>query len=301
MKIESKDVWRRAGLLSVVIGMSSVLATGCGGGGSSADSSPDNVSPLVQGDEDGTPADDIETSILLRNAVTKSSSYLGKNITSLQRLGGNSSSLGVVLDATPLDTLMALTMDDPTAEPITSDELLNAGVEDDINGLLDSVLGLESNSSQVTRVGNRITIDPDDAEFCDQQVLDDTATATDRANCQELISQVLVEVDAITEESGLMTLTYAQMDVLLIGYSPVTANYEVKLAGLQTLLSQAAQLQGDDTSVPSMQGAIRVSATVTNDTENEEAGNFSISVTEALSIVTTRVQISHCNPLPCSA
>ncbi len=273
MQITSKNFWRRV-LLSVAIGMSSILVSGCGGSGSSSDSSPDDVNPLVQGDEDGTPAGDIETSILLRNAATESSSYLGKNITSLQRLGGNSSALGVVLDATPLNNLMALTMDDPTAEPITSDELLTAGVEDDINGLLELMLGLEGSSSQVTRVGNHITIDPDDAAFCDQQVLDDTATATDIANCQELISRVLVEIDAITEESGLIVITYAQADVLQIGYSPVAANYEVKLAGLQTLLSQAAQLQGDETSVPSMQGAIRVSATVTNDTVNAEAGIF---------------------------
>ncbi|NND89786.1 MAG: hypothetical protein HKN42_02905 [Granulosicoccus sp.] len=260
----------------------SLLLAGCGGS-SSSDSDPGTGSsdPLIVEGGSGVLADDIETSVLLRTAATGSSSYIGKNVTSVQRLGGDSSSVGLLLDATPLDALLAMTGSDP----VSPDEVLNAGIEEDISSIIDSLMGLADDQTAVTRTGNRITIDPDDAAFCEREILDPFATPTEIANCQTLVSQVLVQMDAVTEDSGLVTITFAQQNLLLIGYSPVTVNYEVKLPGLQTLLEQSAQLEGSSDPVPDMQGAVRVSATVTNDTLNAEAGTFSIKVTEALRIV----------------
>ncbi len=269
--------------LSATVCVSSLFLVSCGGG-SSGDGNTTGGSLIVDGGS-GVSADNVDTSVLLRKAATGASTNLGKNITGMQRLGVGSSSVGLLLDATALDSLTQLTASEVDAESINPDALLNTAVEEDIGSFFNAMLGLDEQLAVVTRTGNHIIIDPDDAAFCERELLDDTATADERANCQSLVSNLLVEMDAVTEDSGLITVTFAQQDLLLVGYSPMAVNYEIKLPGLQTLLDQAAQLDGESVSIPSMQGAVRISATVTNDAVNAEAGTFSISITEALSIV----------------
>ena len=274
-------VLKKSVRLSVAVCVTSLFLVNCGGG-SSGDGNTAGGSLIVEGGS-GIPADDVDTSVLLRKASTGASTSLGKNITSMQRLGGSSTSVGLLLDATPLDTFMQLTSNGEDGESINPDELLTTSVEEDIGSFFDTLLGLDEQLADVTRTGNHIIIDPDDVAFCERELLDSTATADERANCQSLVSNLLVEMDAVTEDSGLVTVTFAQQDLLLMGYSPKAVNYEIKLPGLQTLLDRASQLDDEIVSVPNMRGAVRFSATVINDAVNAEAGTFR-SVSPKLSV-----------------
>ena len=267
--------------LPVAVCLSSLFLASCGGGGS-GDSNPGQGGGSVVVEGSGEAADDIDTRVLLRQAASETSNHLGKNITSMQRLGGNSSSLGLLLDATTLGSMSSNTSD---GESVIAEDVLTTDTEDNIGDFIDALLGLDEQGAEITREGNRITIDPDDAAFCQSELMGESATATEFANCQTLVSDVLIVMDAATEDSGLITVTFAQQDLMLVGYAPTTVNYELKLPGLQSLLTQAEQLDGEMGSVPNMQGALRFSATVSNDTVNAESGTFSVSVTEALSIV----------------
>ncbi|ASJ71075.1 hypothetical protein [Granulosicoccus antarcticus] len=283
MKSRIPAVLRQCNLSTAAICVSTLFLASCGGG--SGDNASGGNSPLVVEGGSGTPADDIETSQLLRKAATGTSVSLGKNVTGMQRVGDSSSSVGLLLDTSPLESLVSLMSSKPDEESISTDEVLNTNVEDDIASFIESLLGLDKPLAEVDRTGNHITIDPDDASFCEEELLDESSTANDLADCQSLVSNLLVEVDAATEDSGLITVNFAQQELLLIGYSPVSTNYEIKLPAVETLLNHVEQLDGGSGSMPSMQGALRFSATVNNDAVNAESGTFSISVTEALSII----------------
>jgi len=275
-----------AGLCCAATLVLGACSSGSSGGGSQS------AGQLVP-TEDGTNAPlTADTGGLQRNAANNASRGLSVNIGGLQRLGADSSAVDSVLKSPALTRLFGQSRaGDPLSEPTgpTTGPIdtgsLGTDLEVGVLNLINATLGIEGGNAQVTQNGNIITIDPDDDQICREELVGMDTTQAELNNCLALVTDLSVTINAQSDDTGLITYQFQNQDVLLIGYSPMQANYEVRLAGLQTFLLRAEELDGGSGGVPStLQGAIRLSATVTNETENAEAGSFSIAVTEALRI-----------------
>ena len=109
----------------------------------------------------------------------------------------------------------------------------------------------------------------------------------DSAECEAIAAQVLVVIEAVTEDTGIIRYQYANQDVLQVGYAPMKTSAEVSLAPLLSLMQdiEAADAQFVESELPeSMTGAVRWSAEVTNDAVGQEAGTADFTVTSAVSI-----------------
>ena len=94
-----------------------------------------------------------------------------------------------------------------------------------------------------------------------------------------LIGVVIGNIEAQTEDTGLITYRFQNVPVLLIGYAPLAANHEVRFPGVQRIVQRADELQGQPSSVPStLQGAVRLASRVSNTTPGAEAGELDLQV-----------------------
>ena len=268
----------------VSLGCASLLLLAACGESGSTDSSATGSDSLIGGGGSQVPASEVSTSDLQINAANNAAKGLRVNVGSMQRLASESPAVGSGVNLAQSSSDDGPFSDDPNAT-------LPAIFEDDIGGDFTSVvnasLGLTGNDATTTRDGTRLTIDPDDAAVCQRQLLGLDAAADDIQLCQQLVADLIVQIDASTEDTGLVTYLFQGEVVLLIGYSPTEANYELKLAGLKTLALRIEELQpGSVDDIPDvMQGAVRISARVINESIGLEAGSFALAVTEQLRIV----------------
>ena len=230
----------------------------------SDDETTDRGSALTPGGgAAGDPADDATDEVLLANAAA-STGTLSKNLDILQRLSDDQPTgmTGLTEETPPLDE--------------TGDE---------VNGFLRSTLGIDQPGARTTREGNIITVDPDDADVCEQEVpltgLDDQ----DLSLCQQLVADLVVTVNAQTEESGLITYLFQNEPVLLVGYAPDAANYEIKFPGVQRVLQRSDELRNNEQQATStFAGSIRLGSVITNDQAGFEAGEFTVEVVDPIEI-----------------
>jgi len=123
--------------------------------------------------------------------------------------------------------------------------------------------------------------------LCQRELADGSTEIN--AQCAELAKDLTVVLDAKTEDTGILTYQYKQEAVLSIGYSPNGGSYEINLGGLKTVVESlsANDAQALAELPDTMQGAMRVTATVDDDTGVTAAGSMSLAVTQPLSIVDT--------------
>lgn len=256
----------------------------CGGGGSGDSGSsytPQDVA-ISAGDTSG-PADDVATDALQRNAARNAAASISVNLGGVQSLAKGTGSLSSSVAAAPVARPFndgAITAE---ADVVPADVINDA--DSDIARLLQSTLGIDESGNvngTVTREGNLITIDPDDEAVCDP---DNNDMAADSATCREIVSHFMVQIDAQTEQSGQLTYLFDNAPLLSIGYGPLNAVFDLELGVLHDVMQLGSQLDGDGESIPTlMQGALRLTSSVTDNSANSEKGSMSLAVTEALLI-----------------
>lgn len=282
---QNTSLSRNAG--SLLCCAAAVLLSACGGG--SGDSSSGSSAPLINGSSIGEPAANVATGDLQSSAANSAAKSLNVNIGSVRGLGSDSSAIAAILNSPSLASILNQGDDNQQNDaPVSTSDVIDDQTDDNITSLVNATLGVDSITAQVSRDGssNVVTIDPDESEICSEELLGMDSSQSEIENCQALLADLTVEIDAQTDDSGLMSYRFQGQDFLLIGYSPSQVNYELRLAGLHTLLLRAEELEGDTGTVPeTMQGAVRLSAETSNDTPNAEAGSFSLSVTEDLRII----------------
>ena len=229
------------------------LITACGGGSSGGTPQPD---PIV----DETSTDD------LKNAAS-----------------GN---IGGSLDTT-LDGVSRVTSGGSEGGFEDPAEVGVGGLwGDDAQSLINTSLDL-GDSSNTEREGSRITIDPDDAAVCSEQLVGRSNDNAEFMRCQALVGDMLVRIDAASDTAGSMTYLFRDQPLVIVDYSASSNAFEINLGTLKTLIDADNELNpefGDDSPLDTLRGAIRASAVATNTTAGAEAGSVSLDVTQAIEV-----------------
>lgn len=232
----------------------SMTLTGCGGS-SGGSSGPD---PIVN---------DTSTADLKSNASNNIGNSLDTSLNGLSRVtSGSGSSDGSI--------------DDPAETGI-------GGLwSDDAQSLVNTSLDL-GNDENTVRQGSRITIDPDDAAVCAEELVDMDANQAELERCEALVRDMLVQIDATSDTAGTVTYLFQTQPLVVIGYATNSNSFELNLGTLKTLVDAEAALNPEvsaDSPLDTIQGAIRMSATATNLTTGSEAGTVSLEVSQPLAI-----------------
>lgn len=257
---------------AALIATALITLSACGGG-SSGDSTPANAqNPLIIGGTAGGDASELSDDELRRTAANRASAGLGVNLNNLSRLSDDA-----MTDQTE-GGLMGGVANSSDMQSIDSLDTSN-------NNFLINSLGIDDTGARVTREDNIITIDPDDESMCGDDIPLAGDLNNDPSQCQQLASDLTVMIDAQSAESGVITYLFQNTPVLLIGYSPMGASYEIKLGGLQNVLLRSQELSGiTSTDMTNYSGALRLSGTILNDEPGQEAGELSLNVTETINI-----------------
>lgn len=257
-----------------------ILAS-CGGGSGSDDSGGLNlpIATLELGAGDASaPADTVDASVLQQKAAENAGRAIGVNITGARAVTADTNML--VSAATLTDGMLN---DD---NGFNVDELIPMDSVDAIDGnsdrLLLATLGLDgSGRAIVERTGNRITIDPDDEAVCAGEIYlgDD-----DLQQCLELVRDLTVELDAVTEESGQISYLFQNDPLLSIIYGPNDASYELDLGTYFRVESAAAAFLNETTEIASMSGKVRFVMNIDNANSGSESGRVTLAVPESVVI-----------------
>ncbi|MFK8077447.1 MAG: hypothetical protein AB8B84_12745 [Granulosicoccus sp.] len=268
----------KAGCLCVVT--ASLVACG---GSSKSNSEPSN-DPTTPGSGNNTPENpdtndtvSATTEEIQRTAARSVSSGMSINLDALKELSGEAMT-GVQPDSIGANLVGDLNLDSLSQLDTTNSNFMN------------NSLGLDDANARVTREGNVVTIDPDETRLCAAEFpLLDLAGMT-LTNCEQLMSDMRVEIQATNDESGVITYSLQNDQIIIINYAADSMAYELRLAPLQQLAQRTDELAGSiaDTS-RLVDGALRLSAVVTNDEPGAVAGELSLEVTEALSLRHTDV------------
>jgi len=265
-------------ILSCVIVLAALFTLSACSGGSGGSTPEGDPSSLIPGGPVGGDASGVADDQLQKMAASRAGAGLGVNLSSLSRLSddaqndlGTDSPVGGFLSGGDSDTL---------------DTLDSTNIE-----FLNNTLGIDDPGAKSTRVGNIITIDPDDQSICADEIPLAADVNDDLMLCQQLVADLMVEINALTDESGVITYLFQDGPVLRIGYSPAGASYEINLSGLQRVTSRIDELNGfTSAETPIVSGTLRLVATVLNSEAGSEAGTVSLKVTEALRLGSTGTQ-----------
>jgi len=258
--------------LSLTLCAVSLALAACGGSGS-GDSSTSANSSLVIGGPTGQPASGATVEQIQTAAATSASEGLGANLGNLQNLGNNA------LRNLNNDGLTNALVGDADTDAIGTLGSSN-------NSFLTNSLGLDDPMAVVTRSGDIITIDPDEQTLCAGEI--PLVDSGDMTQCTQLASDLMVEINALTDETGVITYLFQNEPALLIGYSPMGASYEIRLGALQQVAQRQAQLSGSTEALPAnLAGALRFSGSIANDQAGSEAGELALEVTQTLSLAST--------------
>ncbi len=244
----------RRGLAAIPLIMSGLLMAGCGGS-SGSDPQPD---PIVN---------DTSTADLKRNASSNIGGSLDTTLNGASRItSGGGSSDGFT--------------DDP------ADSGIGGLWSDDAQSLVNTSLDL-GNENNTVREGSRITIDPDDAAVCAEELVGMDANDTEFQRCQTLVGDMLVQIDATSDTAGSVSYLFQNQPLVVIGYTNSSNSFELNLGTLKTLIDADNALNpdfGDESPLDTIQGAIRMSAVATNQTSGAEAGSVALEVSSPLRI-----------------
>lgn len=278
----SNEHRRRAvglGLAALVLAMAA-----CSGGGSSGSDSNGGSTPLIPGSGSGNPASNATTDDIQRSAADSATRGISTNVGGLQNVLNDSAAIDAGIEITQNVTGGG----DPGGSPGFDGvpDVLMTDLSDGLGSLIDASLGLTGTSATTERSGDVITIDPDDTALCEEELLGMSATQDDFDRCVALVADLVVEIDAASEDTGIVRYRYLGDPVLLIGYAPMAASFELNLSGLRTVLARLEELEsGSIGELPSiLEGALRLTATVISDAPGAEAGTVGLSVTERLRV-----------------
>ncbi len=247
---------------TLAMAIACTLLTACGGGG---DDSP-AVDPAVA---------DTSTDDLKQAALANIGSGLNTASTGAGDVVNDNAS---TLDGTPLDGLVESPDADGDPVDITSD-IFTA----DASSLISATLALDdADGDRTVRSGSRITIDPDPLTVCAEDALGTQANQAELERCQTLVEDMTVQLDVTSPTAGSVGYFFRNQSVMTISYTENSDSFELDLGGLQSLTEAEAELlpaeQQPDLS-GTLDGAIKVTSTVTNDTFGSEAGSLSLAVT----------------------
>lgn len=238
----------------------SLAITGCGGGSSS-----DTSKPI-----------DAETGDLKNNAISAIGGGFDGSLNAVGRTLNKNAALGDTINDVTTGGSNQMSTNIPT----------DAGIQMEIQNWLSVSLASDENSnSTTTRNGNVVTVDPDEAELCQEKGVFDQLGAEEVSNCTAFFKDVTVNLVATAEEAGVLTYLYQQKPVLSLGYAPNAESVEVDLGGLKAVLEGFAAIAPGDaqSELPSvMSGSFKFSATETNQTEGQEAGSISYAVVKPI-------------------
>ncbi len=266
-------------LVATCVGLALSALVACGGG-SGGESAAGGVTE--------------DTDLVVRNAARTVSSNVGVNMNSIQATADNSSAVsGLVADGNFTDG--AADAINPSAEEITSgqpfDDEHASGHEQTVR---DFVLPtLEGGNATRTRTADTIVIDPDEQYVCQQWSADDLIDGEEVSDCAELLSDFTVRIDADTDDTGNLSYLFAEQNLLVIKYGPTAGSYELFLPAVKTAMQRAAVIAGEESRVPEvMEGALKLSASVLNDSVGVESGSMSVAVTQPVRIASVDDDIS---------
>ena len=230
----------------------SLLVASCGG---SSGSDPD---PIVS---------DTSTGDLLNNASINIGGSLDSSLDGVSRVtsGGDST-------------------DGFTEDP--ADSGIGGLWSSDAQSLVDTSLSL-GNENNTVREGERITIDPDDAAVCAEELIDTSDDQSEFQRCQALVADMLVQIDATSDTAGTLTYLFQNEPLAVVGYTDNSNSFELNLGTLKTLIDADNALNpdfSDDSPLDTIEGAILVSASATSQTVGSEAGSVSLEVSQPVSI-----------------
>ncbi len=247
---------------------------------------------ITDGDN-SAPADDIATDELQRSAAEGATRGISLNSAGFQLVSENAASSSNLANMTNAlnDRTGGLFSDEATpslSQRMNSATQKSEEIDNQTQQLLFASLGLDnSGNARATRTGNRINIDPDDAELCanDTFAMDVTYTSQKQDVCEQLMSLIIVQLDALTERSGTITYLFNQQAFLTIGYGPLNALYELQLDTLHEIQQLSNQLSPDESyTIQRMQGALRLTASANSESQQATSGTMALVVTEPLVI-----------------
>ena len=295
-----------------------LLLSACGAG--SGDGNGNAGAPAVTlataidvAEGDSSPlADAVDTQTLQEVAARNAAQGIAVNLTGAQRLNQGGSSVLSSANLVASNRVQALVSgfaqrnetglyDDVTdlglAQIDTSsldilDIVFEEGTPEQTEHMVNATLGLGEDqvlqdSAQVERTGNRITIDPDDILLCAQLQANEVPSVAQRDVCQQLVSNLTVRLDAVTEQRGEINYLYDNQPLLAIAYGPLNAAYTLNLGTLHAMERYAAQLSGTPTAADSaqhVQGSVRLQSKVFSDRPGEEAGSLRVEVVDTLQL-----------------
>lgn len=229
-------------------------------------------------------ADNIATDVLQRSAADNASASLDITLQSIVDTMNGSSALGSAFTIPGLGLTQEPSEDGVFNDPTEPGPLVNptfdARVRTESASAFETSLGLSGNAT-TERNGNIITINPDESELCAQQ-----GGLIGDSSCEQLLADLNVIVNAQTDTSGIIDYRFRDQSVIEIVYSPVLGSYELNLAGIQSMLVRANELDAQSDPAPdSMSGSIKFEAQVLNASAGAEAASMSMSISEAMSIL----------------
>lgn len=260
--------------LTALLACSTLMLTACG----DRDTSGDSV--VLQGE----PADTVTNESLQRNAADASGKSLGTNFLSIVQTMNGSTAIGSAFTIPGLGLTESTSPDGVFNDPTEPGPLINADFEtrvrDESGSIFETSLGLSGNAT-TTRSGNVLTVNPDEAEMCLQQ-----GELVGASYCEQLMVDLTVQIDAATDQAGTISYLFQGQPVAVVDYAPNAGSYELKLAGLHSVLVRVNELDATADAAPEiMTGSVKFEAIVTNATVGAEAGTIKISIPETVEIL----------------
>lgn len=158
-------------------------------------------------------------------------------------------------------------------------------VDEELDGFMQTALGLDGSNASIERDGNLITIDLDDNAICDEALTDRAGLNDDYQECLQMAQHVIVQVDALTDDTGRMHFLFQEQPVVSIGYAPGRGSYELSLTGFYQMSNYMSDLRGQIGAAPeTLSGALLVEAELEETGETVTAARLSLRISQALHI-----------------
>ncbi|MGQ7845603.1 hypothetical protein ACUNV4_14055 [Granulosicoccus sp. 3-233] len=243
---------------SLALLCATLVAAACGGGSDSP--SGGNAGPSVGDSLTGLPAEQASELEIRQKAALNASTALGINLSDAFSLQVDDTGLGDTIDDSDM-------------------------VDEEVDDFMQVALGLDGSNASIEREGNLITIDLDDTAICNETLADRAGFMDDFEECLQIAQQFLVQVDAVTDDTGRIHFLFQEQPVVSIGYAPNLGSYELSLPGFFQMTTYINDLRGFAGSVPeTLTGALLVEAEVEGNGETVSAARLSLHISQALRI-----------------
>lgn len=252
------------GLLSVLLFSAWTVASA---GSTQSDS-------LVLGSSDAMPAEQLTTEQILQGAAQTASAGLEQRLNYLQQITD--------------DAVDGLDPDSPVSDMVDrSDSQLFAKLGSQNRNLLFTSLGINDPEADVLREGNVVIVNPDEQAVCQEDAQADSAALLPESSCVQLVAKIMIRVESITQDSGVIVYQYGEDPLLSIGYAPMGVVYDFAFSTLSMALQAAAMLDAtNDEGLPAtVTGIARLSARMLDQEAGSTAAEFSLNIVEALVLV----------------